>query len=421
MPGERVRRIPPRDPHAGQSQRGRKGSERDPPVTPNPHLQILPHGLLLAASPLYSRAVRGARLSSARARLRDRLVGLRRRDQIRRSIGARHRVDDRHQRKRHDEVAQYAAAVERLSGGSIRLVPQESWRSGDPDPGRGTIADVRASRTDLAKVDVRSYGRLGVHGFDAVIAPFLVDRLTLEEKLLASPLPRRMLPTLAQLGVVGIAMLPGPLEHPFGLERRLLSPSDYRGAVIGTTPTTLARLSLAALHAVPRAYRPGRASPVAVFGRRARPRQPRGRRALSRLREVFGHRERRFLARSLDDHREPRGSGEVGGGNRRLLADAARESLPAAVAQLRAEDRSEAQTLCRRDRVAFVQASPSDVSALRAAVRPVYARLDRDPLTRSLIQRIQAMKRDAPLDPQPRCTMPTQRTRFRLRSTARGR
>ena len=211
-----------------------------------------------------------------------------------------------------DEVAEYAAAVQRLSGGSIRLVPEENWRSGDPDPARGTIADVRAGRIDLAKIDVRSYKRLGVVGFDAVIAPFLVDRLTLEEKLLASSLPWRMLATLARLGVDGIAMLPGPLEHPFGLERRLLSPSGYRGAVIGTTPTPLARLSLGALHAVPRAYRPAEL-PVAVYGRRTRPRQPRGRRALPRLREVFGHRERRVLARSSHDHREPRGSGAVDG------------------------------------------------------------------------------------------------------------
>ena len=95
-------------------------------------------------------------------------------------------------------------------------------------------------------------------------------------------------------------------------------------------------------------------------------------------------------------------------GDRRTLAHAAQESLGASVAQLQAEDRSAVQTVCQRDRVAFVQASPADVSALRAAVRPVYARLERDPLTRSLLQRIQAMKRDAPPDPQLGCATPPQ-------------
>jgi len=93
--------------------------------------------------------------------------------------------------------------------------------------------------------------------------------------------------------------------------------------------------------------------------------------------------------------------------NRRILARAARESLGASVAQLQAEDRSGVQTVCQRDHVASVQATPSDASALRAAVRPVYARLERDPLTRSLIQRIEAMKRDAPPDLQLRCVAPT--------------
>ena len=307
-----------------------------------------------------------------------------------------------------DEVAQSAAAVQRLSGGSIRLVPEENWRSGDPDPARGTIADVRAGRIDLAKIDVRSYKRLGVVGFDAVIAPFLVDRLTLEEKLLASSLPWRMLATLARLGVDGIAMLPGPLEHPFGLERRLLSPSGYRGAVIGTTPTPLARLSLGALHAVPRAYRPAELPPWRYTGAEL---------DLVSLAEggrypVYGKSSVTAnvafwpAAATIIGNREV--LERLTAGDRRTLAHAAQESLGASVAQLQAEDRSAVQTVCQRDRVAFVQASPADVSALRAAVRPVYARLERDPLTRSLLQRIQAMKRDAPPDPQLGCATPPQ-------------
>jgi C4-dicarboxylate-binding protein DctP len=307
-----------------------------------------------------------------------------------------------------DEVAQYAAAVQGLSGGSIRLVPEENWRSGDPDPARGTIADVRAGRSDLARIDVRSYERLGVPGFDAVIAPFLVDRLTLEEKLLASRLPRRMLATLTRLGVDGIAMLPGPLEHPFGLERRLLSLSGYRGAVIGTTPTPLARLSLGALHAVPRAYRPADLPPWRYTGAEL---------DLVSLAEggrypVYGKSSVTAnvafwpAAATIIGNREV--LEQLTAADRRILAYAAQESLRASVAQLQAEDRSAVQTVCQRDRVAFVQASPADVSALRAAVRPVYARLERDPLTRSLLQRIQAMKRDAPPDPQLRCATPPQ-------------
>ena len=137
------------------------------------------------------------------------------------------------------DLKEYISAVSRLSDGSITFELEGGWRAQDIDYDRGTVADVRAGKVDLAKVAVRSFDELGADGFEAVSAPFLVDGLALERKLLASRLPNKMLPAIHPLGVEGLAMLPGELRRPFGLTRRLLQPSDYPGAVIGIGPSLL--------------------------------------------------------------------------------------------------------------------------------------------------------------------------------------
>ena len=131
-------------------------------------------------------------------------------------------------------------------------------------------------------------------------------------------------------------MLPGPLEHPFGLERRLLSPPGYRGAVIGTTLMPLARLSRA-LHAVPRAYRPADLPPWRYTGAEL---------DLVSLAEggrypVYGKSSVTAnvafwpAAATIIGNREV--LERLTAADRRILAHAARESLRASVAQLQAE------------------------------------------------------------------------------------
>src|SRR4051794_10391794 len=53
------------------------------------------------------------------------------------------------------DLEEYIAAVKRLSGGSLTLQQRPGWRAQDVDYDRGTLADVRARRVDLAKVAVR--------------------------------------------------------------------------------------------------------------------------------------------------------------------------------------------------------------------------------------------------------------------------
>ena len=131
---------------------------------------------------------------------------------------------------------------------------------------RGVVQDVRRGRAPLGIVAVRVWDTLGVPSFRALLAPFLVDSLSLERRVLESRLARQMLGGLGKAGVVGVALLPGPLRRPLGLSRRLVGPDDYEGAVVGIRPSGVARATFRALGGAARGYVP---MPVAMRSRRS--------------------------------------------------------------------------------------------------------------------------------------------------------
>jgi TRAP-type C4-dicarboxylate transport system substrate-binding protein len=313
---------------------------------------------------------------------------------------ANHETDDR-------DLKEYISAVSRLSDGSITFEVEGGWRAQDIHYDRGTVADVRAGKVDLAKVAVRSFDELGIDDFQAVTAPLLVDGLALERKVLASRLPNKMLPAVDRLGIEGLAMLPGGLRRPFGLTRRLLEPSDYRSAVIGISPSLLSARTFRALGGTPRGYLPRELPPF-----------------------VYDGAELDLVTIERDGY-DTEGSSitanvafwpnafvvvanrsmltKLTAAQRDILRRAGREALGAAIARLRNKDHVEARTLCRRGRVTFVTATPPQLAALRAAVRPVDAQLELNPQTRSFIREIEAMKRGLPRDRVVPCSEPPPR------------
>ena len=151
---------------------------------------------------------------------------------------------------------EFSAAASRLSGGSIRIRPQYG---GDAilDYERTLVGHVRSGRADLASVGARAWDRMGVTSFQGFVAPFLVDSLELEQRVLGGPAARRALAGVERLGLVGLAVLPGPLRRPFGLSRPFLGPDDYRGATVGIRFGRVADSALRALGAAPTGYRIG--------------------------------------------------------------------------------------------------------------------------------------------------------------------
>jgi TRAP-type C4-dicarboxylate transport system substrate-binding protein len=88
---------------------------------------------------------------------------------------------------------------------------------------------------------------------------------------------------------------------------------------------------------------------------------------------------------------------------RRILTQAVTGDVAAETTVVRSNEKTDAATLCRRGWLRFLTASPADLAALRRAVQPVYAQLDRDPQTRGYIRQIEVMSRGIPAEPVPAC------------------
>src|SRR5262249_58998269 len=149
---------------------------------------------------------------------------------------------------------QFAAAVEKLSGGAIRIHVNSAWENAWVDAERRTVDDIRSNKVDLAVVGARVWDTLGVTSFQALLAPVLVGDLDLQRRVLQSPLADEMLSGVERTGVAGVAVLPGALRRPFGYRRPLVGPGDYRGARMGVKPGRVEEETFRGLGATTRGF-----------------------------------------------------------------------------------------------------------------------------------------------------------------------
>src|SRR3954463_5672810 len=91
------------------------------------------------------------------------------------------------------ELDHFAAAVTRLSHGTLRIEFKNNWRANQINYGVGVIGDVKARKVDLAWAGTRVFDRVGVRAFDALVAPLLIDSYPLQRSALESPLTDEML------------------------------------------------------------------------------------------------------------------------------------------------------------------------------------------------------------------------------------
>jgi TRAP-type C4-dicarboxylate transport system substrate-binding protein len=289
-----------------------------------------------------------------------------------------------------DQVESWIDEVQRRSGGSLRIQVTNRWRDQEFAYDKGTIADVQAGKVQLAKVNARAYDTVGVDSFQALVAPFLIDNQTLERRVLESDLAGEMLAGTGKLGLVGLAVLPTYLRKPLGVTRPLVRAKDYRGARVGVREGEVAKATFTALGATPVPTIPG--GPI---------------RGLDGIDIDLGGikgsgYEQQAKALTANVTLWPRPVTVVI--NRTVFEslttaqqDALRQAGAAAVSRqldvLRPLSEEDRELLCRRG-LKFVRASDRDLAGLRRAVQPVYDQLERNAQTRSLLQRIQAMKHE---------------------------
>ena len=288
---------------------------------------------------------------------------------------------------------EYAAAVARLSGGAMRI--RITVAGSEPDYERSTVRYVRSGRAQLGSVGARVWDTMGVSSFRALVAPFLIDSLELEQQVLESPSVARMLQGVGRAGVVGLAVLPGPLRRPLGLSRPMLGPGDYRGARIAIRYGNVARTTFAALGATTAGYHVG-TLPARADGAEL---------DLNTIAEngfdvhatslatnvVLWPRPQTIFANAATFAR-------LTPTQRQILRRAGRAALAPEIARVVKDDGAGLTAICGRGAVTLDNASPAEVASLRRAVQPVYTELSKDPLTKSLLAEIAGLRDNRPAD-----------------------
>ena len=317
-------------------------------------------------------------------------------------------VDDR------PEVEEFADLVERLSEGSVRIEIADGWRVDEPDYEQRTVKDAQQGKVELVSVGARIWDTLGVNDFRGLLAPFLIDSLALEGRVLDVSLRDRLLESLEPLGLVGLAVLPGDLRRPAGISRPLVRPADYRGATIGIREGGVPEATFRALGSVTAVFEGGTGT---IFGKGLDGAEfglvliadnmtgPGGERVRAVTANVA------FWPKVDTIVMNRRVFDELSSPQQDVLRRAGQDVFGRQFARIEETEREAIEAVCQRG-LEFVTASPADVAALRAAVQPVYVELERDPGTRKLIGEIGRLRRQvqAAAVEQPRCTGSDPRT-----------
>jgi TRAP-type transport system periplasmic protein len=282
----------------------------------------------------------------------------------------------------------FADAVSGLSHGSLQIRIEGNWRPRDPSYEADLIKDVQAGKAQLGVTASRAFDTVGIDSFQALQAPFLIDNYPLEQKVMNSAIPGTMLQELRPHGLVGLAVLPGPLQRPFGFTRPLVAASSYRGARIGIRPSAVEAGIFHALGAIP--VTPQRSSSG---------------------QDIAGLTGVESSASTIDSGLDVPGAiltgnvvfeprpyvlfmnrhafGSLTASQRAVLYRAAARARAAGIYQ--GNDTVSIADLCRRG-TKVVSASPAELAGVRAAVQPFYRMLEANRATKAFIDEITIMR-----------------------------
>ncbi|MFE3454751.1 TRAP transporter substrate-binding protein [Nonomuraea sp. NPDC059194] len=310
-------------------------------------------------------------------------------------------TDDQPGRPAADAIEEFARQVNAKSGGTLRLQPRWQAAGEDVDDWDQQVARmITGGRLDMGLIPARAWDTEGVTSLRALNAPFLVTSEEHLRRVLSSDLTGRMLEGLRSIGLTGLALLPEGLRRPFGYDRPLVSPAHYAGGGVRAPHSATVYAMLRALGAKPDDYAgDGSAVDKALADKSLRGLESSYRYAAEFSSMVatgnvtFFPKVNTLVIRSDVLSR-------LSGDQRKVLADAA-ASVFAWTLQRLPREADEAERFCAKGGKVLL-ASAADLRALESAVRPVYAELERDPVTRELISGIRRLAADLPDPPQTR-------------------
>ncbi len=299
-------------------------------------------------------------------------------------------------------VADFIRRVRALSGGSVQIHVINQWGDYAPSNEAQVAYAVAAGTVDLGWAGSEMFDTLGVPGFRALSAPMLIDSYPLENAVLNSALPARMLAGLSTVHLTGLAVLGDALRRPVGVHRPLLGPADWHGLSIGTYRSGVQEQAIRALGA----------TPVVAFG------PYRTRDLASGAIQGFELDMQRYVHNVLVPSARyvtanvalwplfdvlfanPARLASLTPQQRGWLQQAADGAARTSVPLIAGQDSPYIKQACTMG-ARFATATPADLAALRQSLAVVYQNLEADPQASAFLRLIQALKKSTPPGPAP--------------------
>jgi TRAP-type transport system periplasmic protein len=295
----------------------------------------------------------------------------------------------------------FAKQVEKRSAGSLEVQIVYQAAGGATDDREARIGRlVQRGQLDLGYIDARAWDDLGVRSLRALAAPFLIRDDAALVGVVKSPLADEMLAGLHRVRVTGLALMAYLLNHPVALKHPLVSPADFAGAHLAVFSSRATDLLVRSLGAAPVHMDPlggpGTIPPAATDGQ---------------IHMIFGAVRHSILTANVNLPPDVKtlvintaALDRLAPDERRAVLDSARAVGASYLPPDRLSEAEIIEAACAKPAAEaawarIVIASPGQIAALARATQPIYAQLEQDPQTRSLIARIRTLQASLPATP----------------------
>jgi TRAP-type C4-dicarboxylate transport system substrate-binding protein len=286
-------------------------------------------------------------------------------------------------------------ALELRSGGRLTASVQENFEEGEVTAETDLVKGIASGDLDGGWPSTRAFSRAGIRGLEPVEAPFTLTSYAAERSFVAGPEGQAVLATLDGSGVVGLGLAVGPLRRPWAVKAPLVDLDRWRGVKFRSFNSPVQDGVVRALGAKPVAasfHFPDLVEAGKLQGVEIDVAQYAENEYGNLTPEAVGNEVLwpKMLVLALSQQRFDSLSAEQQG----WVRGAAQDAVQASVDFDYPED-SLAEHLCSQG-VRFVEATPTQIAALRRAVRPVIDGLAHDPATGPSLAAVQKVATEFP-------------------------
>jgi TRAP-type C4-dicarboxylate transport system substrate-binding protein len=275
------------------------------------------------------------------------------------------------------QIERFASEVDELSEGSMRIEPVWDAAGHASDWDQVVARKVVAGELEMGLIPTRAWDTEGVTSLRVLNAPFLITSDALVATIVTSDLVDVMLAGVEDIGLVGLGLFPDELRHPFGFHTPLLGPESYDAATLRAPTSATTKAMFEALGAVvtdDEIDADSQSGMESSYSQRVT--------GTSTGNVVFYPKVNSLV---INDAAHDELSDE----QQAILEEATTNTRDWAIANLPADSVGASEHCDAGQSVVLVSAD--QMAALEEATKPVYAQLEQDPLTRSLIESVRTM------------------------------